>query len=160
MSSLLRIILCLLVFLGLSLGLSYSQPQLLVFLGLDYWELAALEKKLALESQRGECLNLHLEKFNEVAGQKDEILQALIENRITLDQASRKLKDLTPPEYLEVVINNLNLQEKSPQESCYRVTLFWVEQKLIKNPFQSKVVLSRLEKEIKLLLYAKEKPTN
>lgn len=152
MSTLVRCCLCLALLVGLTVGLVYAQPAWIADLGLDFWSIPEMEKKLAQENQRRDDLEVQEKKLFGAITRKREILQDLVLEKMPLYQAAAEIQELTPPEYLAMAAMEMNLEDKSLEEQLFRVVISWAQKQQNGNPQETRALLNRLETELRQAL--------
>jgi len=126
-------------------GLAYAQPAWLADLGLDFWNLPALERALAHEHQRQEKLKQESEQLQEKAQRRSEVIQELVAERISLAEAAARIRDLCEPFYLEQALSALEIPGRTENERLCRLAIYWAGAILRDSPAQAARVQARLE---------------
>lgn len=148
MTIFIRTSLILVLLLGLTVGLVYAQPAWVAELGLDFWIIPEMEKKLSQETERSDALDIQQHKLSEVIARKAQILHELVSEKITLYQAAAEIQQLTPVEHLEMAATEMKLIGKSPEEQLFRIVISWAQKIQNGSPQEATSLGNRLEKEM------------
>jgi hypothetical protein len=142
-----RFVLYVTVLVGGVVGVAYAQPAWLEDLGLDFWCLPELRQALVESQDRAEELDSTWEKMTEAHALKEETLNQLIAQKISLTEAAGQIMDASESLHLDLAIEVCQIKGENQD---------WTSKRLGTETVQAKLVRARLEEELEDFLASKE----
>jgi hypothetical protein len=133
---------------GLVVGVGYAQPKWLAALGMDFWNLPALEDALAKNRQMSEHLDEVTQDAQHRAAQKNVIVERLVNEQLTLAEATAQILQVCDDHLLKVGCEILELEGKTHEESVCRLVVFWATIDMPPDSEQGAKLKARLETEL------------
>lgn len=148
MSLFLRITVTITAMIALVAGVAFARPAWMKDMGIDFWSLPELETLIQQQNRLSTNLDEKRLQLQEIYDQKDLVVEKLIERKMTLAEATRRIREVSGPEFLEESCEILELAHSTEEEGFQNLVLYWVEQRLLDNPGAYRQVRIRLEMEI------------
>jgi hypothetical protein len=143
-----RIALMLTAMIALAIGLAYAQPAWMKEMGIDYWNLPELRALIHQHKELSTKLDEKRLIVLEVNEQKDVVVDKVIQRKMTLAEAVRRIQDVSGPEYLEEACRILEIDHSTREDRFQSLVRFWIEKRLSDDPATYRQVLIRLDMEM------------
>jgi hypothetical protein len=143
----LRLVSCVTIVAGLCAGLCYARPSWVADMGLDFWTLPEVNQHLSEQRERSEQLTETIVKFKDSVKQRELVVNGLIQQKISLDEAIALTCQATSPQHLEAALGALGFDSSDRETSVGRLLIYWVQHTLRDAP-QAAAVIARLEREL------------
>ena len=130
------------------IGMACAQPDWSAGLGLDLWELPALNRKLAENLQRDEAFTQMQTQVFERAKQKERIVEDLIQGKTSLSAAADRLMPLMDAASIIETSSIIPTQKTSLRWKCCLLLAYWTRYRVKDDSAKAHEVNPRLDEEL------------
>ena len=147
METFLRYTVTMTLLLAVAFGFALARPAWMEEAGLDYWNISHFRQKLAQQSKKSQALEELRSDLKKQIHRRREVMENLVNGKITLKIACRQITESMDRERLEAALISLNIQGNTQDELMEYLVIHWVKLRLKNEHEQAKQVFERLAKQ-------------